>query len=358
KMSKKLKNYPDPMDVVEQYGADAVRYYLLSSPVIRGEDLRFSVRGVEDVSKKLLMRLDNVRSFYQLYAPTEFASHSPSRPQRAIGVHVQQTLSEHILDRWILSRLNQLIQETTAGFEHYELDNATRPLMEFVDDLSNWYVRRSRGRFKQTDEGAPALSKVEGLVTLRHILYTLSHVLAPSMPFFADYLFREMREESDVESVHLANWPAAGSVDTELIADMKRVRVLVSQALQLREKEDIKIRQPLAMLKAKKLPATSELRELLKDEVNVKEVVEDGLMEEDVWLDTELTDVLRTEGVMRDIVRKIQDWRKEQKMQISDRPSYILHATAEEKKAAETYRAEIIAQTGLADLKVELGKDA
>jgi isoleucyl-tRNA synthetase len=340
KMSKKLKNYPDPMELVEKFGADALRYYLLSSAVIRGEDLRFSERGVEEVSKKILMRLDNVRSFYELYA--------------ADGAHLQSgwapSAAVHVLDRWILSRLNQVIADSTAGYESYQLDNATRPLAEFVDDLSTWYLRRSRERFKSDGD-----DKEQALATLRYALYVVSHLMAPVMPFFAEHLFLSVREENDFESVHLCEWPKAGAVDTELIEDMKQTRKLASLGLQARERAGIKLRQPLATLKAKKLPASAELREVLTDELNIKEVVEDTTMQEEVWLDTALTPQLKEEGMVRDVVRRIQDWRKQEKMQMSDRPSYILTvATAEEKNSVEKYKAEIVAQTGLAKLEIEL----
>ncbi len=193
KMSKRLHNYPDPMDIVEKYGADALRYYLLSSSVIRAEDLRFNERGVDEVSKKLLMRLDNVRSFYELYAPINFHTKDYKNTSSIFS-------SSNILDRWIFARLSQLVSETTSGFESYELDKATRPLNDFIDDLSTWYVRRSRDRFK-TD----GVDKEQALATLRHVLLTAAQVMAPTMPFFADDLYRKMKGEG--ESVHLSIWP-------------------------------------------------------------------------------------------------------------------------------------------------------
>ncbi|MEK7068462.1 MAG: class I tRNA ligase family protein [Patescibacteria group bacterium] len=285
KMSKKLKNYPDPMGVVEKYGADALRYYLLSSPVIRGEDLRFKEQGVDEVSKKLLMRLDNVRSFYELYAP---ASQKPAPVSPA-----------HVLDRWILSRLNELVEQSTQGYEGYELDVATRPLGEFVEDLSNWYIRRSRERFKEKNNAEP-------LATLRHVLYTVAHVMAPVMPFFADDLYRRVKSGDDPESVHLSSWPAAGTVDHTLVADMARVRVAASKGLELRERAGIKIRQPLSSLTIAAVPADPALCAIIAEEVNVKEIKEGS----DVALDTELTEELREEGEVRRVTRAGQEARK------------------------------------------------
>ncbi|HRH24241.1 MAG TPA: isoleucine--tRNA ligase, partial [Candidatus Paceibacterota bacterium] len=162
KMSKKLNNYPDPMMVVEKYGADALRLYLLSSPVVQAENLAFSEEGVDEAAKKSIGRLANVLSFYKLYADDT----APS------------TDSAHVIDRWILTRLAALVTEVTEGYEKYELHSATRPLALFIDDLSTWYVRRSRDRFKE--EGS---DKTAALGTLRYVLRTLAHLMAPVTPF-------------------------------------------------------------------------------------------------------------------------------------------------------------------------------
>ncbi|PIT90910.1 isoleucine--tRNA ligase [Candidatus Kaiserbacteria bacterium CG10_big_fil_rev_8_21_14_0_10_49_17] len=290
KMSKRLKNYPELMDVVNQYGADALRYYLLSSPIMRGEDLNFSEQGVDEVQKKIITRLDNVRSFYALYG-------------RSTGE--AKNTSENILDRWILSRLGQLIKETTAGMEAYELDRASRPLLEFIDDLSTWYVRRSRDRMKSgSSEGAAALA------TLKYTLLTLSKVMAPATPFYAEYLYRELREKNDPESVHLSSWPVAEKVDEELIADMKQARSIVSSALEARVSAGIKVRQPLASLTIKTTALSDSLKEVIADEVNVKEVIEDSTLAADIRLDTTLSEELRAEGLVRDFIRTVQQARK------------------------------------------------
>jgi isoleucyl-tRNA synthetase len=361
KMSKKLKNYPDPMELVEKFGADALRYYLLSSTVIRGEDLRFFEKGVEDVSKKILMRLDNVRSFYELYATAEniasqqLVSQLPSPSKRGVGVSVQQVVApQHVLDAWILARLNQVIAESTAGYESYQLDDATRPIADFVDDLSTWYVRRSRDRIR-LEAGEYKKENDGGLATLRYVLYTLAHVAAPVMPFFAEHLFLSVRREGDAESVHISEWPSFETPESSaaLCADMQQVRTLASLGLQAREKAGVKLRQPLAKLIAKKLPVDLELLEVLKDELNIKEVEEDTTQEEEVKLDLVLTDELREEGLVRELARAIQDWRKQEKMQMSDRPHYVLKVSAADKHIAEKYKAELIAQTNLGSLEIE-----
>ena len=332
KMSKRLKNYPDTMEVIGKHGADALRYYLLSSSVTRAEDLRFNERGVEEVSKKLLGRLDNVASFYQLYA-------SPEKGSTLESGGLRSNLGEHPLDIWILSRLAELVKQTTGGYEQYELDVATRPLAQFIDDLSTWYVRRSRDRFKEGDKAA--------LAVLRQVLYTTSQVVAPVMPFFAEDLYRRVREEGDAESVHLSHWPVAGATDAGLLKDMSRVRELASQGLKLREEAGIKVRQPLASFTAN-AKLSSELKDILQDELNVKEVKVGA----ELALDTMLTPELREEGLLREIVRSIQEWRKEQGLTIADRPEYTLAANAEEELVVQKYKKEILKAAGLKDLHV------
>ena len=364
KMSKRLKNYPDPMEVVEKFGADALRYYILSSSLVQAEDLNFALRGVEEVSKKLLMRLDNVRSFYDLYIPSQIHSQKsvgvepgarpvaePKIEVRGLAKGSRKTLpqTQNVLDAWVLSRLGELVRDTTAGFENYELDVAARPLAGFIDDLSTWYLRRSRDRFKTDGE-----DKEQALATLRFVLRTVAHTMAPIMPFFAEDLFKRVRNDDDAESVHLSNWPAAPMVNEQLLKDMVVVRAVCSQALELREKAGMKIRQPLATLKAKQLPADLQLRALIGDELNVKEVLEHGAQTDSVWLDTNLTDELKEEGMVRDLVRRIQDWRKEQKLQMNDRPTYTLEATQEEKKVAEKNKSKLMEQTGLAQMDIVL----
>ncbi len=331
KMSKRLKNYPDPMEVVEKYGADALRYYLLSSSVVRAEDLRFKEQGVDEVSKKLLMRLDNVRSFYDLYAKDTLASAE----------------SSNVLDRWILSRLGELVRDTTQGFERYELDLATRPLAGFIDDLSTWYLRRSRDRFKQ--EGAEC---EQALATLRYVLTTVAQVMAPVMPFFADDLYRRM---GGAESVHLSDWPSALSVDEKLLADMHVVRTVASQGLEARERAQIKIRQPLGRLTAKSLPADAALRAIIADELNIKEVVEDATQHEEVVLDTEITPELKEEGNLREWVRAIQGWRKEQNFSMSDRPGVLIRTPDAE--FIRRHREALMEATGLISLETKEGEE-
>lgn len=291
KMSKRLQNYPDPMEIVERYGADALRLYLLSSPVMQAENLAFSESGVDEIAKKNIGRLRNVLAFYTLYED---------------GTRPADTSTNH-LDRWILTRLEELIRETTAGYEKYELDKATRPLALYIDDLSAWYVRRSRDRLKE--EGT---DKQMALATLRHALRTLAVIMAPAIPFTAEEIFRDVREEADPESVHLMAWPEVrkrwrlfGAKEKPLIENMARVRAFASEALQLRQKAGIKVRQPLAALSVPEA-LSDELAAILAEEVNVKKVVRDAALA----LDTALTPALIKECDERELSRAVADARK------------------------------------------------
>jgi len=303
KMSKRLKNYPDPMEVVEKYGADALRLYLLSSPVMQAENLAFAESGVDEVAKKNIGRLHNVLAFYKLYEN---------------GTKCVNT-STDILDQWILERLSEIISETTNGYEEYALDKATRPLALFIDDLSAWYVRRSRDRFKEEDS-----DKKRALATLRFVLHKLAISMAPAMPFIAEEIFQSVREESDPQSVHLAQWPETKvpfrilglfgrNTNSSLTTKMSRVRTLASEALMLRQKAGIKVRQPLASLTIVE-PLSDKLAAILADEVNVKKI----LTGSELALDTVLTPELVIEGDEREMASAVAQARKAEGLSPND----------------------------------------
>ena len=346
KMSKRLRNYPDPMEMVERYGADALRFYLLSSAVVRGEDLRLKEQGIDEVAKKLLMRLDNVRSFYELYCPQEARQkllqkgEMNTTPTPFSGTFAAP---KHTLDRWVLARLGELVRDTTAGFEKYELDTAARPLLVFIDDLSTWYVRRSRDRFKIDGE-----DKDSALATLRQVLLTVAKVMAPVMPFFADDLYRRMGAG---ESVHLADWPEATPVDEQLLSDMAHARRLVSLGLELREKAGIKVRQPLGIFETSSTLA-GPLRAIVADELNVKEVKINSAGEK---LDTEITPELKEEGTYREWVRAIQGWRKEQGLRVADRPGLLVVTPGAD--FIRKHRQALMDATGLLSLETKEGEE-
>lgn len=295
KMSKSKGNFPDPWLILNQYGADALRFYLLSSPIMRSQDLNFSQDGVFDVYKKIILRLSNVASFYELYSQDIKISNEPS---------------QHILDIWISLRLNEVLQEVNQSMDNYEVDKALRPLDAFIEDLSLWYLRRSRDRFKNG-----ASNDVQSaLNTFRNILMQLSKICAPFIPFISESIFQQIKDSSDAESIHLEAWPQPLKVSsqTDLIAQMTQLRELVSMALEQRKKANLRIRQPLQSLTIKddKLGSNKELMELIRAEVNVKEVLVDTNLTQPLILDTNLTDPLLQEGMLREVIRVIQDTRK------------------------------------------------
>jgi len=291
KMAKRLKNYPEPELVINQYSADALRYYLLTSPVMEAENLNFSEAGVKEALQKNIMLIANVVSFYLMYQKNK--SFSAKEPK-------------NILDRWILAKLSLLNREITEQMEQYNLVPATRPIGEFINELSTWYLRRSRERFKAGDQ--------DGINTLGFILLEFSKLIAPFLPFTAEDVYQQVCGQ--LESVHLVDWPALNkkAIDEKLIVEMDLARKIVEQGLAARAVAGVKVRQPLssyATSLTKKLD--QEIVELVKDELNIKELKfgEDKL-------DTELTAELKQEGLAREIIRQINQLRKDQGLTIND----------------------------------------
>ena len=314
KMSKRLKNYPDPLELAAKYGADALRFYMINSPVVRGEELRFALSGVDEVFKKITLRTDNVRSFLEMY--TENVTISRETPSSA-----------HTLDRWILARWYETHAEVTHHLDTHELDKATRPIMPFIDDLSTWYLRRSRDRFKSNE----AEDKASAIQTTGWILMQLSKLLAPFMPFLAEDLYRRLPIEDKKESVHLEDWPTTGVAASSILDNMDVARKVVEVALFIRAQNNLKVRQPLAALTfqlgAKHPLLTEEILAIIRDEVNVKGVAHDEELKVSVENDTNLkmgesggvsvalnvllTPELKEEGELRDIIRLAQEARKQ-----------------------------------------------
>lgn len=267
KMSKSLKNYPDPMKVVEQYGADAVRLYLLSSPAVRAEDLRFSEKGVETTLRQVLLPLFNSYSFLATYVTIYNWC-----PKRA---HFKKP--DASIDKWILSKLHALIDEVTIAMDEYDLNKAVHPLVSFIDQLTNWYIRRSRTRF-WADEDTP--DRKEAFETLYTVLVELSKLMAPFAPFISDYIYRELRTDKMEESVHLCDFPVYDEKyrHRDLEKEMEYVQKAVSLGHALRKKQKIRVRQPLAKaFVASKdkdlLKHITKQKHLIAEELNVKEVI-------------------------------------------------------------------------------------
>jgi isoleucyl-tRNA synthetase len=317
KMSKKLKNYPDPMDLVGKYGADSLRIYLLSSPLVHAEDLNFSEKGVDEIFKKIIVRLQNVLSFYELYRANDSASDFPK--------------SSHILDQWIFARLGALNSEVTHAMREYRLSAALRPIAAFIDDLSTWYLQNSRERLKgkEDDENGMEMARE----TLRYVLFEFSKILAPFAPFAAEDVYQKTKR-GEIESVHLERWPAEDEEKSDaIISLMEETRKIVSLGLLARAKGAIKVRQPLRKITLKEsakkqfdMPAGKEFLKLIADRVNVKDVVF-GSIAEDAVLDFEITEELKEEGTLREIIRTAQELRKKENLNPADTDRTLLVET-------------------------------
>ena len=354
KMSKKLKNYTDPMELMNKTSADSFRFLMLSSPLTNGENFALADKDVMDVARKLGM-IWNMYDFFTMYAEVD-------------GWEFNGDLSDPLhdltnpLDIWIVSRLHQLITEVERGLNNYNLQDATRPILPFLDDASNWYVRRSRRRFwKSEDDG----DKNDAYRTLHYVLVRLSYMLAPFTPFLAEELYHNLT--GDNESIHLKDWLPAGEIDSSMLRDMNALRTAVNDGLSKRASEGIKVRQPLASVKlintiSQDTPAevAQFLIDIAKDELNVKsvEIVTDSESEPaqpSVVYDLTITPELKREGLMREIVRHVQSARKQAGLQIDDRIVLSISSDDSEISQAVDAFADVIKSETLA---VELNSAA
>ncbi len=310
KLSKRLRNYPEPSEIFAGTGADSLRFFLMSSPVENGEDVRFSYEAVDEVRRNVFMTLWNVHSFLTMYA--EVDGWKP--PQQ-----LDEPTSDNVLDQWMLTRLSQVAGEVTRQADAYKLAAATRPIRELVDDLSNWYVRRSRRRFSRHNDPN---DKEAAYVVLHYSLCRTSQLLAPWSPFIADKLWRDLTGGmNEAKSVHLSDWPAAGSVNETLLVQMTALRNDVTEALSQRAAAGIKVRQPLAKVTfhtTVELP--QDLLVIAQEEVNVKDAVvaKVGSQRKPPVLDTKLTPELQREGIARDLIRLVQVARKDDGLSVDD----------------------------------------
>jgi isoleucyl-tRNA synthetase len=330
KMSKKLKNYPDPMEIVNKHGADALRLYLLSSPIVSAENLNFSERDLTETSRNVFRMLWNSYSFFMTYASVDEWQPTANSQQ-----------STNLLDKWILSELQMLIKDLDQSMEAYEMAKATRLFMPFIDNLSNWYIRRSRDRFWKSEDDT---DKESAYQTLYDVLVTLAKLMAPFTPFLSEEIYRNLTGE---ESVHLADWPVAkeGLINEKLNEGMQNARYAITAGLEIRASAKIKVRQPLTYLQTND-KNLEPFKDILAEELNVKkidfvesidrtnpnlvskchnplskvdEVTTSMDITKQVAINTEITPELALEGEMNEINRAIQDGRKKAGFNVEDR---------------------------------------
>ncbi|MFH1780713.1 MAG: class I tRNA ligase family protein [Candidatus Nealsonbacteria bacterium] len=320
KMSKSKGNIVNPWDVLDKYGVDAVRWYFytVNQP---GEVKMFSDKDLQESLRKFMMIYWNSFVFFETYK-------QKSRLRQGYGGQ-----AKNVLDRWIVSRLNGLIAEVTKKIDAYDITGAARAIEDFtINDLSLWYIRRSRKRFREAQN------------TLELVLLTLSQLTAPFIPFLSEEIYENVsrRYEKRSRSVHLTDWPKADAklINKKLEKEMEKVRKIVALALAERAKSGIKVRQPLQKLEITE-KISQELLNLIKDEINVKEVISGKTLK----LDTVITPALKEEGLLREIIRQIQEMRKKAGLKPQDKISIQYTAPAELTKTLEKNKRAILTET-------------
>lgn len=363
KMSKSLGNFTDPNELMDKFSADSLRFLLLSSPLLNGEDFALHDKDVGDVARKLSM-IWNMYDFFTMYAEVDGWE---------FDGELKDPLGEltNPLDIWIISRLHQLVAEVERHMDTYNIPDALSPILPFLDDASNWYVRRSRRRFwKSEDDG----DKNDAYRTLHYVLVRLSYILAPFTPFLAEELHHNLT--GDDESIHLKDWLAAGAVNEQALADMARTRELINNGLSLRMKKDehqesIKVRQPLQCAAYAGVKLTDYYEQIMAEELNVKEIrwiesldehladydVTEGVIKPESWVEISkhLTPELKREGLMREVIRHVQSARKKAGLQVDDRIELnIASSDTEIAQAVDTFADTIKVET----LAIKLGSAA
>ncbi|MCK4967603.1 MAG: isoleucine--tRNA ligase [Candidatus Aenigmarchaeota archaeon] len=320
KLSKKLRNYLSPQEVFDTYGVDALRYYLLTTTSI-GEDFVFDEQGLKIVSRKIILTLRNVLNFYQLYRP------------KAVDFKKINLLSQkNVLDKWIISCFNLLVKQVNQSMTNFDLTVSLRRIGEFINELSTWYLRRSRQQLKN--------KQINTQATLTWILLELSKLMAPFTPFVAEEIYQVIKDDlinyPNKESVHLENYPQVDEelIDQQLLVEMKLIRQVCELGQSVRKETQIKTRQKLSYVNVVnhqcKITKT-DLWQLVIEELNIQNIeVVDQLPRGKHWqqqqanqnlsiaLNIEITPDLKEEGMAREIIRKINGWRKEMKLTIKD----------------------------------------
>jgi isoleucyl-tRNA synthetase len=316
KMSKSLGNYTDPNILMDEYSADSLRFLLMQSPLLNGEDFALHDKEVGDVARKLSM-IWNMYDFFTMYAEVDGWEFNGDLGDPS------DTL-ENSLDQWIVSRVHQLTAEVEKYMDVYDLPSAVKPILPFIEDASNWYVRRSRRRFWKSGDDK---DKNNAYRTLHYVLVQLAMTIAPFTPFLAEELYQKL---TGGESVHLLDWPKVGHINELVVADMETVREYVNLGLSIRAKEHQKVRQPLASVTVPRLGEFVDFDDILIDELNVKKVIVGG----ELALNLTITPELKQEGLMREVIRYVQAARKSAGLNVDDRIKLSLVTASDELKSA------------------------
>lgn len=315
KMSKSLGNFTDPNELMDKFSADSLRFLLLSSPLLKGEDFALQDKEVGDIARKLSM-IWNMYDFFTMYAEVDGWEFDNTKP-----FTLNPDDLTNPLDKWIVSRIHKLNEEITKHMDGYNIPDAMSPILPFIDDASNWFVRRSRRRFwKSEDDG----DKDDAYRTLHYVLLKLSVLMSPFTPFLAEELYHNLG--GGAESVHLLDWPTNYTVDEVALNDMELVRDYVNQGLSLRAKAGLKVRQPLNSVTVPQVEGSFDFESILTDELNVRSVKKGS----EVALDEVITPELKREGLMREVIRFVQNARKQAGLNVDDRIMLWLAADNEQ----------------------------
>lgn len=329
KMSKSKKNYPDPWEVIDKYGSDALRFYLMGSVVMQAENLFFNEKDLRDSYNKVVNILYNVLNYYKMY-PSE----------------KENSENQNILDKWIVSRLENLTMSTTRSLDEYNTVEYCRNIKEFIDELSTWWLRRSRDRFKEDGSASS---------TLRFVLKKFSKLIAPVVPFVSEHIYRSVKQGDEPESVHLCSWPEVdeSKIDTKLEADMVTLRKACENLHNIRKDSGLKVRQPVASVYTN-INLAQELIEILKEELNAveyREPIGEAVSKNDgeltVSLDVKLNDELIKIGDERELTRGFQQARKDAGAKPGEKADAVLSFSIDEGMLSKSTKETFIERTAV-----------
>jgi isoleucyl-tRNA synthetase len=341
KMSKSLGNVVDPWEMMNKYGVDTLRLWMYSvnQP---GESKNFDEKTVSELHNKVFNLLYNVLAFYELYRDKNLESREKVLP---LGSPRQVLEEANVLDQWIIARLSELVNECTKQLDNYKLLEPVRAMRDFIDELSTWYLRRSRERIKE--------GNVEAKTTLYYVLKTLAKLMAPFTPLTSEDIWQKLKTKEDKESIHFENWPESGKNKEKIIEEMKEVREIVTLGLQERQKAGIPVRQPLNRLEVTGLRLQTEYNEIIKEELNVKEIKFTKGEELKVELDINITEDLKKEGQYRELLRAIQDIRKKNGLNPIDIVTLVISANSEGQELVNKFKKELMKAVSAKEIEIK-----